>query len=137
MCRFTASSVVSLFPNHQRAVPFCTARRNRGGTGRSVMRLAALVLSAMPRTAAAQQLRSASEVVVDKIVTQERAEVQLLREYSPLVETYIQYLRSDEREGAVPNGDQYFLGRADLAKGVELEAFERTVGLRNKVSGGL
>jgi hypothetical protein len=101
------------------------------------MLLAALVLSAMPLTAAAQQSTSPNEVVVDKIVAQERAEVQLLRQYSPLVETYIQYLRSDEREGAVPNGDKYFLGRADLAKGVELEALERTVGLRNKVSGGL
>jgi len=98
---------------------------------------AALVLSAMPLAAVAQRLTSPSDVVVDKIVAQEHAEVQLLRQYSPLVETYIQYLRPDEHVGAVPNGDKYFLGRADLAKGVELEPLEHTVGLKHKALGGL
>jgi len=91
----------------------------------------------MPLTAAAQQLTSPSEVVVDKIVAQEHAEVELLREYSPLVETYIQYLRPVERVGTVPNGDKYFLGRANLAKGVELEPLEQAVGLKHKVSVGV
>jgi len=58
---------------------------------------------------------------VDKIVAQEQAEVQVLRQYSPLVETYIQLVRPDKELGAVPDGDRYFLGRAALAKGVELE----------------
>src|SRR5499427_8533846 len=58
---------------------------------------------------------------VDKIVAQEQAEVQALRQYSPLVETYIQLVRPDKELGAVPDGDRYFLGRAELAKGVELE----------------
>ena len=98
---------------------------------------ATVVLSAMPLAAAAPQLTSPSEVVVDKIVAQEHAEVQLLRQYSPLVETYIQYLRPDEHVGAVPNGDKYFLGRVDLAKGVELEPLEHTVGLKHKALGGL
>jgi hypothetical protein len=59
--------------------------------------------------------------VVDKIVMQEHAEVELLRQYSPLVETYIQMVRPDKEMGAVPDGDRYFLGRAELDKGVELE----------------
>jgi len=58
---------------------------------------------------------------VDKIVAQEQAEVQALRQYSPLVETYIQLVRPDKELGAVPDGDRYFLGRAALGKGVELE----------------
>ena len=58
---------------------------------------------------------------VDKIVAQEQAEVQALRQYSPLVETYIQLVRPDKELGAVPEGDRYFLGRAALGKGVELE----------------
>jgi len=98
---------------------------------------AALVLSAIPLTASAQQLTSPSEVVVDKIVAQEHEEVDRLRQYSPLVETYIQYLRPDKQAGTVPNGDKYFLGRADLAKGVELEPLEHTVGLKHKVSGDI
>jgi len=80
----------------------------------------ALALSGMSLAVTAQQPTSPSEVV-DKIVAQEHAEVQLLRQYSPLVETYIQYLQPDKQAGAVPNGDKYFLGRAELAKGVVLE----------------
>src|SRR5438477_2380100 len=45
------------------------------------------------------------------------AEVGLLRQYSPLVETYIQYLRPDNQTGAAPRGDKYFLGRAALSRG--------------------
>ncbi|PYU55225.1 MAG: hypothetical protein DMG56_25565, partial [Acidobacteria bacterium] len=52
---------------------------------------AILALSAMSIAARAQQPTTVSEVV-DKVVRQEQAEVELLRQYSPLVETYIQNL---------------------------------------------
>ena len=58
---------------------------------------------------------------MDRIVSQEQAEMNSLKPYSPLVETYIQKLKADKDLGAVPGGDKYFLGRAVLAKGVELE----------------
>lgn len=93
---------------------------------------AALVLGAMPLAASAQQPTTESEVV-DKIVMQEQVEVQLLRQYSPLVETYIQNLRVDKQHGAVPNGDKYFLGRAELANGVELEPLDRDAGMKRKL----
>ena len=97
---------------------------------------AILVLSAvMPVPATAQQPTTVSEVI-DKIVRQEQVEVQLLRQYSPLVETYIQNIRADKKLGAVPDGDKYFLGRAELAKGVELEPLEREAGMKRKVFGG-
>ncbi len=99
---------------------------------------AILTLTAIPIAATAQQPMTESEVV-DKIVRQEQAEVQLLRQYSPLVETYIQNIRPDKQLGAVPDGDKYFLGRAELAKGVELEPLdrvERDAGLKHKVFGG-
>ena len=97
---------------------------------------AALALSAMPLGATPQQPDSMSQVV-DRVVAQERVEVQLLRQYSPLVETYIQYLRPDKESGAVPNGDKYFLGRAELARGVELEPLEHDTSLKRKLLGGL
>ena len=96
---------------------------------------AILVLSAMPIAATAQKPTTLSEVV-DKIVAQEQAEMQLLRQYSPLVETYIQNVRSDKQLGAVPDGDKYFLGRAELAKGVELEPLEHDASMKHKVFGG-
>ena len=93
---------------------------------------AALALSALPLAASAQQVDRAGQVV-DRIVAQERAEVQLLRQYSPLVETYIQYLRPDKQAVAAPNGDRYFLGRADFAKGIELEALDRDTPLKRRM----
>src|SRR6266478_4705579 len=114
-------------------------RSKCGGTMRSLKTVyAILTLTAMPIAATAQQAMTESEVV-DKIVRQEQAEVQLLRQYSPLVETYIQNLRPDKQLGAVPDSDKYFLGRAELAKGVELEPLdrvERDAGLKHKVFGG-
>jgi len=95
-----------------------------------------MFIGAMPPTATAQQPTTLSEVV-DKIVRQEQAEVQLLRQYSPLVETYIQVIRPDKEFGAAPDGDKYFLGRAELGKGVELEPLEHDAGgLKHKVFGG-
>jgi len=97
---------------------------------------AALVLCFLPLPASAQQLLSPSEAV-DKIVAQEQAEAGLLRQYSPLVETYIQFLRLDKQLGAVPDGDKYFLGRAALTKGIELEPLDHEAGVKHKVFGGL
>src|SRR5262249_31942752 len=89
----------------------------------------------VPLTASGQQPTTVSEVV-DKIVAQEQVEVQSLRQYSPLVETYIQFLRLDKDLGAVPDGDKYFLGRADLANGGELESLGREGGLKHKFFSG-
>ncbi len=60
----------------------------------------------------------------------------MLRQYSPLVETYIQMLRQDPTLGPQPAGDKYFLGKAQLARGVALESFsdEQAAGpVRRKV----
>jgi hypothetical protein len=94
---------------------------------------AALALCALPFVATCHQADNPNEIL-DKVVAQERSEIQLLREYSPLVETYIQYVRLDKELGAVPDGDKYFLGRAKLAKGVELEPLEYDPGLKRKLS---
>ena len=75
------------------------------------------------------------EEVIDKIMAQERTEVGLVRQYSPLVETYIQYLRPDKQLGAVPAGDKYYLGRAELSKGVELEPIDRDQSIKHKLLG--
>jgi Peptidase family M48 len=95
-----------------------------------------LMLGAMPIAATAQQPTMAVSEVVDKIVRQEQAEVELLRQYSPLVETYIQNVRADKQSGVVPDGDKYFLGRAELAKGVELEPLDRDAGVKRKLLSG-
>ncbi len=94
---------------------------------------AALALYVFPIVTIAQQSNSTDEIV-DKVVSQERLEVQRLRQYSPLVETYIQYIRPDKELVAVPDGDKYFLGRAKLANGVELEPLAIGTPLKRRVS---
>jgi hypothetical protein len=81
-----------------------------------------LAFIAMPPAAGAKESDTPAKVdVLDKIIAQEHAEMESLRKYSPLVETYIQIRRQDKQVGVVPGGDRYFLGRAMLAKGVKLE----------------
>src|SRR5580692_6418051 len=82
--------------------------------------LVVLALSALPLRAA-DTPNSALEQIVDRIVTTEQGEMNSLKPYTPLVETYIQNLRGDNNLGSVPAGDKYFLGRAILAKGVNLD----------------
>jgi hypothetical protein len=93
--------------------------------------LVVLVLASMPPGAGAQQLATTLDQVVDRIFAQEQSEINMLRDYSPLVETYIQNLLPDTGPGLVPNGDTYFLGRAQLKSGLGL------VPLTNDDSGGI
>jgi hypothetical protein len=80
-----------------------------------------LTLMAVPPVLCAQESDAPTQSnLLDRIVAQEKAEMESLRHYSPLVETYIQTRRPDKEVGVAPGGDRYFLGRAKLAKGVEL-----------------
>src|SRR4030095_11387249 len=95
---------------------------------------AILALGAMPLASAAQEPATIGQVL-DKVVAQERAEMQALQKYSPLVETYIQTMRPDKAVGAVPSGDRYFLGRAQLNQGVQLESLVDGKGKHKFLSG--
>jgi hypothetical protein len=59
------------------------------------------------------------DLVVDKISARELLFIKTLREFSPMVETYIQNMRPDKDLGSVPVSDKYFLGRVKLQTGVE------------------
>src|ERR1035437_5030251 len=101
--------------------------------------LVVLALSVLPLHAADQQ-SSALGQVVDRIISQEQAEMNSLKPYTPLVETYIQNLRADKDLGIVPAGDKYFMGRAILAKGVALEPLTdgtNNEGSKKKFLGGV
>jgi hypothetical protein len=100
--------------------------------------LVVLAFSALPLSAAAQQTDALGQVV-DRVISQEQAEMNSLKSYTPLVETYIQNLRGDKDLGTVPAGDKYFMGRAILAKGVDLEPLTdgEDNGVKKKMLGGL
>jgi hypothetical protein len=59
------------------------------------------------------------DLVVDKIANQEKLFIRNLRNYTPMVETYIQNMRNDKDLGEVPVSDEYFLGRMKIEPGVQ------------------
>jgi len=57
--------------------------------------------------------------VIDRAVQREHYFVAQMRHLHPLVETYLQDLKSDAAGNPAPVKDQYFLGRLDLSNGPE------------------
>src|SRR5437867_2408969 len=97
--------------------------------------LGAIAAEAAPKPAD-QQPRT-MEDVVDRVITNENRAVQQIRQYSPLVETYIQNLKPDKDLGYAPAGDKYFLGRADFSKGVSLVSLTDTNSKGKKIFGSI
>jgi hypothetical protein len=96
--------------------------------------LGAFVATAAPKPA--DQPRTMEEVI-DRVITNENRVTQQIKQYSPLVETYIQNLKPDKDLGYVPAGDKYFLGRADFAKGVALVSLTDTNAKGKKIFGSI
>src|SRR5580700_7027972 len=97
-----------------------------------------LVWSGTIASAAAepQQARTMDQVI-DRVITNENRLDQQIRQYSPLVETYIQNLKPDKDLGYVPAGDRYFLGRADFSKGVQLVSLSDAQSKGKKIFGSV
>src|SRR5882762_4034448 len=96
--------------------------------------LGAIAASAAPKPA--DQARTMDDVI-DRVITNENRASQQIRQYSPLVETYIQNLKPDKDLGYAPAGDKYFLGRADFSKGVSLVSLTDTNGKGKKIFGSI
>jgi len=96
-------------------------------------------LGAMAATEApkpADQARTMSDVI-DRVITNENRANQQIKQYTPLVETYIQNLKPDKDLGYTPAGDKYFLGRADFSKGVSLVSLTDVNGKGKKIFGSI
>src|SRR6202166_4593008 len=95
----------------------------------SVMRIlnflvVAVVFCSAPLAAQEQSLApvGALDQVVSRVTSREKQEMEIIRHHSPLVETYIQKVRITENDGSwIPDGDHYFIGRAEFAKGLDLK----------------
>lgn len=57
--------------------------------------------------------------VLDRVVQREHLFLAQMRHMHPMVETYLQNLKSDSGGNTVPVNDQYFLGRLDMSDGPE------------------
>ncbi|HVC46589.1 MAG TPA: hypothetical protein VND90_05035 [Terracidiphilus sp.] len=69
-----------------------------------------------PKFQQAHPLTPDQEALVAKAIAQEKLIIRSIRERSPLVETYIQQTRPDEKLLEVPVSDQYMLSRVDFGK---------------------
>jgi hypothetical protein len=83
-----------------------------------------------------EQPRTMQEVV-RRVVDNENHLYGRMREYTPLVETYIQNLKPDKELGSIPAGDKYFLGKADLSKTVSLVSLTDTSSKGKKIFAGI
>ncbi|HKS72420.1 MAG TPA: M48 family metalloprotease [Terriglobales bacterium] len=61
--------------------------------------------------------------VIDRVVEREHAFNVQMRHLHPLVETYIQNLKTTKDETTVPTKDEYFLGRLDMSNGTDDRSF--------------
>src|SRR5271170_2958563 len=59
-----------------------------------------------------------ADQAIDLIIAREHDEISVIRQYSPIVETYVQDMKPDAEMGIVPVHDHYFLGQAELSKGI-------------------
>ena len=57
--------------------------------------------------------------VVDRFIAREKGLVELLKDRTPVVETYLQNVKADADLGLVPTSDKYFLGHMDLGEDIE------------------
>jgi len=89
-----------------------------------------------PSAPPADQPRTMDQAV-DRIISNEQHLYGQMRNYQPLVETYIQNLKGDKDLGEVPAGDKYFLGRANFQKGVSLVPLNDVSSKGKKVVGSI
>ena len=90
--------------------------------------LLAACLAAGPARAQTQKSMPAGpaqtfEQTVDRTIQSERRLMHALQSRRPIVETYIEELKSDEELGAVPERDFYYLGKLDMQRGIEVASF--------------
>lgn len=71
--------------------------------------------------------------VLDHVVQREHLFIAQMRHMHPMLETYVQDLKTDKAENIFPVNDRYFLGRLDMSDGPEDTSFLGRPGFGRKV----
>ncbi|HEX4538405.1 MAG TPA: hypothetical protein VH140_15745 [Candidatus Acidoferrum sp.] len=61
-----------------------------------------------------QQPAPRMDEIIERMIAREKELMEVLSDYHPIIETYIQEVRPDMQLGIVPKSDYYFLGQADF-----------------------
>ncbi|MFZ0320778.1 MAG: M48 family metalloprotease [Candidatus Sulfotelmatobacter sp.] len=88
------------------------------------------------QTAATRPPASFNEVM-DRVIQREHFFLAQMRHMRPMVETYLQDLKSDSSGNATPYKDQYFLGRLDMSDGPEDTSFVGQPGFGRRMANRL
>ncbi len=98
-------------------------------------------VAAVPRTANPAPTTSASprtmDQVVDRAIAREHALLEMLKNRTPLMETYLQNLVNDTQLGPVPKEDHYFFGRMDLAESERQDYLSTETSFQSRMMGGV
>jgi hypothetical protein len=86
----------------------------------------------VPQYVPTQKLTAEQTELIQKAISQEKVLIKAIQQRTPLVETYIQDIKPDEKLYQVPVGDQYTLSRVDFGKGF----FDKTYETREMGGGG-
>lgn len=72
----------------------------------------------------AAKLTASQNQLIDKAINREKEVIKLLKERAPLVETYIQNMRPDDKLVQAPVSDQHFLGRVEFGRIIGGEKYD-------------
>ncbi len=98
---------------------FCLMVLLAGGlTGAAAAQTTQTADQTQPQAGATDAPVTTVDQAIDRIIAREHEEIATIRRFNPVIETYIQDMKPDKDMGAVPVKDHYFLGQADLSKGV-------------------
>jgi len=76
--------------------------------------------------------------VVDRFIAREKGLVDLLKDRTPVVETYLQNVKADADLGLIPTGDKYFLGHMDLGEDIEHRTYLKdSASIQKHLLGGM
>jgi peptidase M48-like protein len=90
-----------------------------------------------PAAQASAAAPTTMDQVVDRTIEREHALMSMLKNRTPLVETYLQNLKPDPQLGPVPKEDHYFLGRMDMGETVDRRDYlSKDASFQNRMMGG-
>jgi hypothetical protein len=84
-----------------------------------------------------QPLSPEQSALVQKAIAAEKVTIKQIQKHSPLVQTYIQNMKPDQVLYAVPESDQYLLGRVDFGKSITDTAYSSSGGGHGMFKGSL
>ena len=108
----------------------------RSRRGNRLLLYGAIHDASADRPAACARLLRSIEAI-NRMIAREHDEVATIRRYTPIIETYMQDMKPDKDLGQVPVSDHYFLGQANLQRGVvDNSMLEKKKGQAGRIQSG-